>query len=149
VGNLKCLSSKTSKFRNNLNRAILKRQPLDYETYSFCGIIKNYYSLSPAMADRLIWIVSKLKADYHILCSGISYECIVIGAALFVMHECSLACYDYIDANELAASLWKLESQEQKIIQIYVVLQIIEDLFSEIDPYVTQGEDSKTPIWKS
>jgi hypothetical protein len=31
------------------------------------------------MTDRLIWIVSKLEDDYHVLCAGISYECIVIG----------------------------------------------------------------------
>jgi hypothetical protein len=79
MSNLKCITSKTGKSCNNLNHATIKRQPLDFETYSFCGIIKNYYFLSSAMTDRLIWIVSKLEDDYHVLCAGISYECLVIG----------------------------------------------------------------------
>jgi hypothetical protein len=149
VDNLKCITSRNVKLFANLNQAKIKRQPLDFETFSFCGIIKNYYSLSPAMVDRLIWIVKKIKDDYHILSAGISYECIVIGAALFVMRESKLPCYDNVNTAELAANLWKPEYQERNIIQIYIMRQTIEDLFSEIDPYVTQDEESNTPIWKS
>jgi len=37
---------------------------------------------------------------------------------LYVMHESSLACYDNVEATELAANLWKSEYQERNMVPL-------------------------------
>jgi hypothetical protein len=142
---------KNSQFRitnnarvNKLNHSITKTKrtstKLDFEIYSFVQIVVNFYDLKPYVVEHMIFILKRLKSDYHMLCNNASLENMVIAAALYAMECSGLPCYDDVDISCLVQYLYKLESRKSEIIQIYELYHTVQELFydsnEEILPYV-------------
>jgi hypothetical protein len=99
---------KTSTFRitnnnraNKLNHSITKRAGhanvrLDFETYSFVQVVENFYDLKPDIVQHMIFILKRLKSDYHMLCMHATIENMVLASALYSMSFSPLPCYDDI-----------------------------------------------------
>jgi hypothetical protein len=100
-----------SKFTNQVNHAVTKRHELDYETLSFVHVVETSFNLKPILGDHIIWVLKRLKSDYHSLCNGITYENMVIACALYSMKVSGLPVYESQSVDSFIEELYKPENQ--------------------------------------
>lgn len=131
------------KFTTGLNLTSKKKDVLNYDVYSFIEIVGNHFSLKPFIKNRIVWILKNLFGDYHTLINQVGYENAVLGVMVFVLKESDLPCYSEVDVSYFVNCLYKKEDCKKNTIQIYQVAQVAKDLFSEIDPGISQVDEVK------
>ncbi len=132
-------SHRTSK----LNHSITKCREIPFETLSFMHVVATYYDLKPCVADYMLFILKKLLNDYHSLCNGISYENICIATALYAMQVSGMECYESVSVDGLISNLYKPENRQAQTIQVYGLVQTIEDLFYDSSAQPVSYADEK------
>jgi hypothetical protein len=116
---------------NKLNHSITKRTDvrLDFETYSFVQVVENFYDLKPDIVEHMIFILKRLKSDYHRLCMHATIENIVLSSALYSMSCSPLPCYDDMCIDAIVNCIYKPEMRKAEITQIYELYHTMQDLF--------------------
>jgi hypothetical protein len=112
-------------------------------------MVKNYYNLSPDIVDSIIFIVKRLHRDYHRLCNNINDECIVLGTCLYACNQSGLPTYEHFTVDALVRCLWKSELDEKKMIQVYQVKEMLNDLFADESSIPLSSNIGKRPFLKS
>lgn len=59
----------------------------------------------------MIWILRRLKSDYHSLCHSINYENMVIACALYSIRVSGLPAYESQSVDSFVEYLYKPENQ--------------------------------------
>jgi hypothetical protein len=154
---------KTSQFNvtnnnraNKLNHSITKRTGhanvlLDFETYSFVQVVENFFDLKPDVVEHMVFILKRLKSDYHMLCMHATIENMVLASALYAMSCSPLPCYDDMCIDAIVNCLYTPAARKSEITQIYGLYQNLKDIFydsnEEILPYVPDVNPYTVPCY--
>jgi hypothetical protein len=146
-----CYTVSKSNYANKLNYATCKRQTLPYEELSFIKIVANNFGLKPFQVDSLTWHYLRIKDQYQVLAKGICYENAILATMLFVIKcRSNNLVYENMSINTFVSHLWKYENRKAALIQIYGLLQNLEDVFDlQSDLSISLVDEVKHEIWES